>query len=307
MAKTNSENEQNFGSVLQYWLTFNEKRKKKSTMAKYRFLAEKHILPELGGVKMSELNETTVNNFINEKLKTLSNGYVRTMAIIIKSALILALNTETVKNFDPQKIAVPTAEKSKPQVLNFSEQKALENHIKNNIDAENFGILLSLYTGLRLGEICALKWQNVNLNEGVISVNFSLVRVNENGKWAWETGTPKTPASVREVPIIEKLLPLFETVKNSSNSPFVVAKGDVPLNPRTLEERFEKAQRQAGISHRNFHTLRHTFATNCVACGVDVKTLSEILGHTSVSTTMNLYVHTSFEMKKTQLNKLNNI
>ena len=296
-----------FGELLCYWLEFNNSKNKQTTQNKYEFLIEKHIKPELGNVKLNKISSAMINKFIDNKTKNLSNSYVRTMAIIMKSALELGVKEHFVfmPNLD---IHLPKQNKNELQILSVSEQNLLEQYILNNLDFTTLGMYISLYTGLRIGEVCALRWSDIDFENRIIKVKSTVIRIKSaNGKSYDDIGTAKTAASIRDIPIFNKLfIPLLK-MKRISNSPFVISTKMDFVNKRTFEYRYHKVLKNAGIKDINYHVLRHSFATRCIECGVDVKSLSEFMGHSNVSITLNTYVHSSMDLKKIQIEKLNNL
>lgn len=296
-----------FEELLDYWLEFNNSKNKQTTQNKYEFLIEKHIKPEIGDIKLNKISSAIINKFIDAKTQYLSNSYVRTMAIIMKSALELGMKEQFVfiANLD---IHLPKANKHELQILSVTEQNSLEEYILNHLDFTALGIYISLYAGLRIGEVCALKWSDIDFENKVIKVRSTVIRVKSiDGKNYDEIGIAKTDASIRDIPIFNKLfIPLLK-MKKLSKSPFVISTKMGFVNKRTFEYRYHKIMKSAGVTDVNFHALRHSFATRCIECGVDVKSLSEILGHSNVSVTLNTYVHSSMELKKIQIEKLNNL
>ncbi len=296
-----------FGDLLYYWLEFNSPKNKQTTQDKYEFLIEKHIAPALGMVKLSKISSAMINKFIDSKIKSLSNSYVRTMAIIMKSALELGIKERFIfmPNLD---VHLPKQTKQELQVLSNTEQNLLEQYILNNLDFTTLGIYISLYAGLRIGEVCALRWSDIDFENRVIKVRSTVIRVKSaNGKSYDEIGPAKTDASIRDIPIYNKLfIPLLK-MKKTSNSPFVISEKMGFVNKRTYEYRYHKVLKNAGVRDINYHAIRHSFATRCVECGVDIKSLSEFMGHSNVSVTLNTYVHSSIELKKMQIEKLNNL
>lgn len=296
-----------FGDLLHYWLEFNSPKNKQTTQDKYEFLIAKHIVPELGKVKLSKISSAMINKFIDSKIKKFSNSYVRTMAIIMKSALELGIKERFVfmPNLD---IHLPKANKHELQVLSVTEFNLLEQYILNNLDFTTLGIYISLYAGLRIGEVCALRWNDIDFENRIIKVRSTVIRVKgANSKSYDEIGTAKTDASIRDIPIYDKLfIPLLK-MRKLSNSPYVISEKMDFIKKRTFEYRYHKILKNAGIRDINYHALRHSFATRCIECGVDVKSLSEFMGHSNVSVTLNTYVHSSMDLKKMQIEKLNNL
>ena len=299
------QNIRTFKDLLYHWMDFNHGKNKKTTQEKYEYMIQKHIIPSLGGVAIHKINVYLINKFIDEKLSNLSKSYVRTMAIIIKSTIELAEKEHLIHipNFD---ITIPAADKLELPIIEPFEQKRLEIYLLSNMNCTDLGIYISLYSGLRLGEICALKWENIDFKNRIIKVKSTIVRVKntDNNGTHLEEGKPKTGASNRYVPMNDALFDVLKQLNENKISQYVISKTDRFISTRTLEYRFHKILEKLNIPKYKFHSLRHTFATNCVTCGVDVKTLSELLGHSNSSITLNTYVHSSMELKKLQINKL---
>ena len=304
-----------FSDVVQRWINNSAMKLKGGTKKKYIQLLQTHILPELGNLPLQDINATMVNAFLNNKLENgrldgkggLSPSYVRSISLIVSSVLSLAANEDFCK---PLKSSInkPSVNKKELAVLSIDDQRILERHIKTNLTGTNVGIMISLYTGLRIGEICALNWEDINLNKSTLSVRHTVSRVNINNssksKSVLILDSPKTNASQREVPIPSPLLAIINKYKSISTSPFIVSETSTFTSPRTFEYRYHKVLSICNIQQLNYHALRHTFATRCVQAGIDIKTLSEILGHANAAITLNTYVHSSIEMKKSQLEKL---
>lgn len=296
-----------FGDLLDYWLECNRGKNKITTQNKYEFLIEKHIRPQLGNVKLNRISSKTVNEFIENKNENLSNSYVRTMAIIIKSALELGIKERylSLPNLD---IHMPKQIKHELQILSGTQQVTLEKYILDNLDFTTLGIYISLYAGLRIGEVCALRWDDIDFENRLIKVRSTLIRIKgRDNKTYYDIGMAKTDSSVRDIPIFKGLLIPLIKMKNLSKSQYVISDKASFVNERTFEYRFHKILKNAGIKDINYHVLRHSFATRCIECGVDIKSLSEFMGHSNVSITLNTYVHSSLELKRIQIEKLNNL
>ncbi len=301
--------------VLTYWLEYGNVNRKRSTSLKYTYLIDNHIAPELGDLPADRLSSAAVNGFISQKLSSgrldgeggLSDSYVRTMSIIIQSAYTLASEDGLIA---PTRLKVTKPAIKKKSIPLFSEKNAviLENQLRTDLNTVKLGTMISLYTGMRIGEVCALSWEDVDLKENVLRVRHTVSRVQgaEGAAASLCIDTPKTEASQRDIPIPSVLRPYLLHMKEISRSAFVVSDREGFISPRTYEYRYHKLLKKCGIPDVNYHALRHTFATRCVAAGVDIKTLSEILGHSNVSVTLNTYVHPSFEAKRQQLEKLFN-
>lgn len=287
---------------------------KGATEIRYAYLLEKHILPVLGDLPLHTFSSVQIIHFMNEKLEhgrladagPLSPRYVRAMLSVLISVLQYAEreNLCGCLNVHFQK---PSVEKREPAVLSVCDQKRLEAALLQDVDSTKLGILISLNMGLRIGEVCALTWENIDLEKELIHVRATVARVRADGekcKSKLIIDAPKTKASVRDIPIPSKLLPSFAAVKKISESKYVLSAGDTFISPRTHEYRYHKLLQAQKIAPITYHELRHTFATRCVEVGMDVKTLSEILGHTDVSVTLGTYVHSSMDLKRQQIEKL---
>lgn len=306
-----------FGELILQWCEKKEANHKGSTADKYKYIISTHILPELGEIPVDNLKSSVIAEFTERKLSTgrldskggLSASYVRLMCVMIQAAIDYGVEHNICRP-PAVKIRKPRSDKKEPEILSLSQQKQLESKLFSDINETKLGILISLYMGLRIGEVCALKWENVNLIDNELLVCSTVVRLNDKSTSGKATkmviDTPKTKTSVRKIPIPPLLISVMHSVKASSASPYVVSKDETFINPRTLEYRYKKLLESVGIPRLNYHALRHTFATRCIEVGMDMKTLSELLGHASVSTTMDIYVHSTMEQKRRQMEKLSN-
>ena len=205
------------------------------------------------------------------------------------------------------RINKPSIAKSELPILSIENQKVLEQHISAELTPTSIGILISLYTGLRIGEICALCWNDIDLNARTIYVRHTASRIKSadgNSKTELILDEPKTASSKRVVPIPSPLFYALVEYRKDATSIYVVSSTDSFVSPRTYDARYHRLLSDCHLEDLNYHGLRHTFATRCIEAGVDVKSLSEILGHANVSITLNTYVHSSLEMKKSQHEKL---
>lgn len=316
-AKPNPYKQLLFSELLLRWCDKNEMNHKGSTADKYKYIIATHILPELGEIPVDNLSSTVISDFTEKKLTVgrldnkggLSPSYVRLMCVIIQAAIDYGIEHQ-ICHPPAVKIRKPHTDKKEPEILSLSQQKQLETKLFEDINETKLGILISLYMGLRIGEICALKWENVNLSDNELFVCSTVVRLNDKSASGKITkmivDSPKTKTSTRKIPIPKILVPVIHSVKKASESPYVISRNETFINPRTLEYRYHKLLESAGIPRINYHALRHTFATRCIEVGMDMKTLSELLGHASVSTTMDIYVHSTMEQKRRQMEKLSN-
>lgn len=302
-----------FSHVVNDWFASVKLNLKKSTIHKYEYIITKHILPDLGIMHLSNLNANTVNLFALKKLengsldnsKGLSKSYVRTMVLIVSAALDYAAQEGLCKSIS-SKIYKPNSDKTEPKILSDFEQLCLERKLVEEPSSTSVGILITLKTGLRIGEICALKWEDFDFTNNILYVRSTVSRIkNPVGK-----GTvliidkPKTSSSIRAIPFRNDLKNILLQLKSKSISSYVVSDKKEFLSPRTFEYRYHTFMKQHHFPEINYHALRHSFATRCIEYGVDIKSLSEILGHSNVSITLNTYVHSSMDLKRAQLEKL---
>lgn len=306
-----------FKELLELWMAHTKIQHKGATEYKYWYLIRKHIIPELGEVKITQLNATMINLFLDKKSRSgrlnreggLSPTYVKSMMLIIKAALKFAAEEDLCM---PLKTTIhkPNQVKKELSILSMEEQQQLENFLTRDMTPAKLGILISLQTGLRIGEVCALSWEDIDLKNDVIYVRHTISRISCDApgeKTQLILDTPKTKASLREIPIPSRLRPFITEAKKKSDLQYVISEKDNFISPRTYDYRYHQILEKCGLRPVNYHALRHTFATRCIEAGVDVKSLSEILGHANVSITLNTYVHSSMEMKRAQLEKLSKL
>lgn len=287
-----------FSQLISLWQKVNSTRQKGATRWKYQYLIERHILPELGHYALHQLSSDLLDSFVNSKLRQgrlagggLSPSYVRRMAGIIHSVLVFAAE-EGVAISVKRPVRKPSVIRREITVLTVAEQKLLEQCLLAAPSPTELGILLSLNTGLRIGEVCALSWDSIDLYDNTLSVGGTVVRIPAAGNGAAERtlaiDTPKTPSSRRKIPIPSKLHAALRQQKPDQPGHYLLSGPTSILSPRTYEYRFHRVLAQSGVRPINYHVLRHTFATRCIELGMDIKTLSELLGHANPTITLNI-------------------
>ncbi len=310
-------------TITPQWLENSKMRVKESTYVKYVNLTTNHILPQLGEVQVDCLTTEVIERFVQHKLSRgkkngaggLSEKTVKDMLIVLKEICRYAalMDMEVPCHFDLIRVRNCDSEVT---VLDRRHQVRLERFLMRDNSLKKTGILLSLCMGLRLGEICALKKENILYKEEILQVRTTMQRIQDyktdetdGDKKVRKTKiiitSPKSNCSVRDIPIPAFMLERLGRLKYRSGDVFVLTGLDNDfIEPRTLENIFKKYLRECNLEVTNFHTLRHTFATRCIERGFDVKTLSEILGHANVNITLNRYVHSSMEQKRKWMNEL---
>lgn len=281
------------------WLESIQNNVKVNTYKKYESLCNKYIITEIGNMLVRLLSSNTIRLFTNKLISySLSHQTINDILVILN--LILKFG-ESEYQITPVKIHYLKIEKHEMRVLSKSEQKILTDYLINDNDIYKFGVLLTLYTGIRIGELCALTWEDVT--DHYIIINKTMYRAKgENNKTEIKIGSPKTVSSNRKIPMPQFLLPYIRKYRH--NGYVLSADKQLFCEPRLMQLKFAKMITECKIDKTNFHVLRHTFATRCIEAGVDVKTLSEMLGHSDVKTTLNRYVHSSFELKQQSMKQL---
>ncbi len=295
--------------LFESWLKAIKLKVKESSYMNYLAKYEKHILPALGGLCYDKLTAQRLDDFIAAKLSEgLSAKYVADIAGVIKSVCRFAHRQYGYAD-KSEIMSIPKGKSKEKALLNEDEQTALYAYLTANPSASNIGILLCMFTGLRIGELCALKWSDIDLDKRIIAVRHTMLRINRRdnestAKTKLIITPPKSASSIRKIPLPDFIVPLLSALKSENGNYFLSAVCR-PVEPRTMQNRFKSVLKRLNIAPVTFHSLRHLFATNCISIGFDVKTLSEILGHSSVEITLNRYVHSSFERKKECMRLLN--
>ncbi len=281
---------------------------KSSTIAVYTLHLENHLLPKFGNKKT--LQEQEVQDFVLECLrKGLSLKTVKDMLIVLKMVVKFGAKHGWLQ-YQDWSIKYPTEQKSKElEVLSISHQKKLMQYVTDNFTFRNLGIYICLSTGMRIGEVCALKWSDIDVGTETIHVNRTIERIyiieGDERRTELVIGSPKTKNSIREIPISKELMKLIRPLKKLMNDDYYVITNEAkPTEPRTYRNYYKQLLKQLGIPDLKFHGLRHSFATRCIESKCDYKTVSVILGHANISTTLNLYVHPNMEQKKKCINQM---
>ena len=286
---------------------------KRRTYTRYKEIVEQHIISQLGEFDLAAITPYVLQCYVTELLKSgnlrtgkgLSANSVNSIITVIQNTLKTAYSLGIISEYVGDKIKRPRASEKKVQCFSISEQKKIEQYILNSENTRFFGVLLCLYTGLRIGELLALEWSDIDISKGELRVNKTChYGKDENGAFGRITDVPKTQASIRTIPIPRQLMPHLREAKKKSRSTHIVSNGSTLISIRSYQRSFSTLLKKLNIPHRGFHALRHTFATRALECGMDVKTLSEILGHKSPTVTLNRYAHSLMEHKKEMMNKL---
>ena len=296
-----------FAYFCEEWLESCRPRLKASTCERYKTAVENHIKPLLGGCSVQNISEEKIAEFSSILLaEGLAPKTVKDILIVLRLALKFAAK-QLPLDLEKLEISYPKEQKKEARVLSPEEQKRLVFYLSEELDCCKFGVLLALLTGLRIGELCALKWENISLRDRTIRVESTMQRLKNDGCGARTkvvVGSPKSDLSSRIIPLSDSALRLCKYMEIKDRSAYILTGTADFIEPRTMQYRMKKYARDCGLEGVHFHTLRHTFATRCIEAGFELKSLSEILGHSTTAVTMERYVHSSLALKRENMSKL---
>lgn len=281
---------------------------KQSTQAAYVLILENHLLPYFG--EMDSLSEKLVQDFVLQKLEQgLSVKTVKDILIVLNMVMKFGVKNEWMVHSEWD-IKYPTSSAPKElEVLSITDHKKIMDYVCKNFTFRNLGIYISLCTGLRIGEVCALKWNDIDTEHATITVSRTIERIyiieGESRHTELVINTPKTKNSYREIPMTKELLAMVKPLKKIVNADYyVLTNEDKPTEPRTYRNYYKRLMEKLDIPKLKYHGLRHSFATRCIESNCDYKTVSVLLGHSNIATTLNLYVHPNMEQKKRCIDKM---
>lgn len=306
-----------FEMAITEWLSHVRCQVKDSTFAKYRMIADVYLVPLLGAQNWETITQNIIESFCRRLLLTggrreqgLAPKTVADIMSVIRSIFRYTSAHGHRTPCDLSSISIKR-ESKEMRILSRREQNTLCRHLCAEMSGRNLGILICLFTGLRIGEICALKWEDISLDEQTIYVHRTLQRIRTGRSKGRKTeiliSSPKSCCSIRRIPIPGELAGLLAACRQGRSGYVLSGREGVSLEPRTMQRHFQKILREAHLEPVSFHALRHTFATRCVEMNFDVKSLSEILGHANVNITMNRYVHPSMELKRENMQRLSEL
>ena len=297
--------EMNFERISAEWLEYKRNNVKESTYYNYMYNIERYLKPFFNQRNIDEISN--YNDFIQELKEKYALETIKRIVNVLKSILNYYQDEYNVI-LKTKKITLPKAEKRKVKILSNKEKEKLEKYCLEVNTLKSLGIIICLNTGLRIGEICALKWKNIDLEEKIIYIEQTIQRVyiKQDKKSKIIIDKPKSSYSIRTIPMNKKVYNILKSIqKNYKESDFLLT-GDSQkfVEPRNYQHNFQVFLKNSKIKHYKFHSLRHTFATACIEVGMDIKSLSEILGHSNTTITLDIYVHSSDKIKKKYLEKL---
>ena len=302
--------------LIKEWLYENHQSSiKPRTLLRYETVLRHHIYPDYGDVDINNINPRLLQHWINDikdkkspyTSKVLSASSINTVVAIFHQAFKYAEEYEILDNNPSRKLRrMPLNKERKVKAFTREEQMRIERYIDSLHNNEYFVYILVLYTGLRLGEVMALTYKDINMKTGVISINKTMYKtLDKNKKWIYVVDTPKTKNSTREIPLPSFIKESLKELKSLRLSKYVVSHNDGSvLTDKVVVWRFNRLLKRIKVRPLNFHCLRHTFATRALENKMDIKTLSEILGHADITTTLNIYTHSLIDHKKSQMRKI---
>lgn len=297
--KKETKKEITFHGLVEEWKKQTIKRVKASTFSIYSYILEKHIIPEF---ENKAINQKTVDNFIEKKKREeLNPSTFNNLCIVLNAILKIGYD-----NINCEKQKRPKTQK---RILTEYERQKLENYLLSNMNFFNFGILLMMYTGIRNGELSALQISDINVQNGILSIAKTLERIkNTTPKAKTKTkiiiDTPKTPSSIRKIALVDYLLELYKKLYKGHTTGYLLTGTTKYIEPHQIDRKFKGILQECNIQTINVHALRHTFATNFYKQTKDIKTLKEILGHSSEIITISLYVHSDLNEQKKGIEKI---
>ena len=284
----------NIKELLFIWLdNYKKDRVKTRTYSRYKSIIELHLIPELGDVTIENLKRRAIQEFLIKKKKegninngeALSSTSINLMLTVLSMAFEYAIDMEICDDNPCVRLKRIPEDSKQIEAFTRNEQKKIETYIKNSDDRRLFGILLDFYSGMRIGELIALEWQDVDFDKGIIHINKTAYRdKSKTGEWEVCIDKPKTKSSERVIPLPTCIIELMKEYSITSKSDYVIEnKKSERMSIRSYQYIFEKITEKVGVRKLNFHAIRHTFATRAIECGMDIKTLSEIMGHKNAS------------------------
>ena len=299
-----------FGTYCDEWMSFNQSNVKESTLVKYSTALNKHIKPFFEGYQPEMITTELTAEFVNQliEVKGLSAKTVKNLTVLLKT--ILKYTFKVRGNADLIEVAAPKYNAKEIRVLSAEEQQRLIEYLTKDMDSPKLGVLFALMTGLRLGEVCALRAKDISLKERTVTVRETMQRIknldNDGAKTKIIFTNPKSSTSARVVPLTNMAYELCkERIGKYAPNAFLLTGSETKtIEPRIIQYHIKRYSEVCGIEGMHFHVLRHTFATRCVEVGFEIKSLSEVLGHSTPRITLERYVHSSLEFKRQNMTKL---
>ncbi|MGG5369466.1 tyrosine-type recombinase/integrase [Enterococcus sp. AZ196] len=281
-----------------HWLSQNKKFIKESTYSGYKYKIDKYIIPAIGHFEMNKLTIHDLENMIEIWQESgLSSSSIRVVFTILRSSFLFGVKKKYLNENICDHVDLPSEKRNKVRSLTIPEQKMLENEARKSIDGLGFAVIFSLRTGLRIGELAALKWEDIDMEGNYIYVSHTVQRIpkhNGTSKTKIIYSTTKTQTSIRKIPMSDDIKKWL-LKRNNTSTPYIFSNNETPCEPRLITYHFHKIRERAGLNNIHFHQLRHTFATRCLESSADIASVSSLLGHSSIKMTLDIYADTMME------------
>lgn len=299
-----------YRDVLYEWLKSKKGTVKESTYSKYITTVETYIISWLGDINFKKLKDEDIKlHFKNDRINILSESLKKNIFIILSASIEYGIKKKYRKKITIEKIQF---KKSPNKITYFTkrEEALLVEYLTDNMNLRNLGILLGLFSGIRVGEICGLRWSDLDFINNTLSIKRTAQRIKNvsdqnTRKTILIVDKPKTESSKRVIPLPEILISILKRFKKESDCYIFTNSESIPKDPRALEKYFTSVLKRVGIKKLNFHSLRHTFATRLREQNVDIKVISELLGHSDWRITQSIYVHASLDYKRVSVDTFN--
>ena len=290
---------------VEYYLKAQECKIKLTTVKVYERYLNNYIKPFFGNIALRKMSKDILQSFVNS-LSERSPSTVKGIFSFLREALKKAEKDEYISPIWID-IELPKVKKNEVEVFTRDEQRRIESSLDLEDNPNDVGILLCLYTGLRIGELCGLRWDDIDFITGNLFINRTVQRITVDGKSVLQELPPKSEASRRKIPIPSIIVDKLKFVKKRSSSKYIISTNDHITDPRIFQYHYKKILERAGVRYVNAHTMRHTFSVRALELGFDVKTLSEILGHADAAVTLKTYAHSLDEHKRNSMEKFSDM
>lgn len=297
-----------FETLALEWFESKRKYLKESTEAYYLFELQNYISPVLGEIEAECIDDEVIQKAVckwqmgeNKHNRKIRKATISNLVMLIRQIIRYGGKKKVITAFELEISYLPEMCENKNKTFTDEEQDMIIEAVMSDLSFKSFGILLSLSTGIRIGELCALRWNDIDMIQNIIMIRNTLQRVydrNTQPRTRIIMGDPKTINSARYIPISEKLQDIIKQFPDIDNSGYVLTNNTTFMEPRTFRRFYRNFLIEHNIKYLNFHCLRHSFATRLIQNGADYKCVSELLGHANINTTLNMYVHPDLKQKR---------
>lgn len=296
-----------FGEWASEWLTEVQEEVKPSTLSSYYYKLTKYVFPLIQEVPLNELTLETGKSLLKKLQRKLARSTIQVIFRIVNKCLNRAKSIGRLHTNPFSELKLPRTKQKKIRALTLSEQKRVMKIATEEKKGRGLPVLLALYSGMRIGEIAALRWEDIDFETNLISVQHTYQRIpsiHSMKKTQLIFADSKTEASVRVIPMSQTLRKLLLKHRKHTKGSFVFSTNGQPCEPRLLTYHFHRIRLKAGLVQIHFHQLRHTFATRCLEVKKDISSVSALLGHASTQMTLDTYVDAMMEQRYQVIHEL---